>query len=113
MTRGAAAAGGAFPRPRIRVAVRRALVAAPIVLLLGVALAAAADDERVAITATDGVQLVGHLYGTRGPGVVLAHMYPADQRSWTPMAEELARVGYRALTFDFRGYGESGGSKDI
>jgi pimeloyl-ACP methyl ester carboxylesterase len=40
-------------------------------------------------------------------------MYPADQTSWTPTAERLAAAGYLVLTFDFRGYGESGGSKDI
>jgi pimeloyl-ACP methyl ester carboxylesterase len=59
------------------------------------------------------VQLIGHLYGDRGPGVVLAHMYPADQRSWSAFAETLAARGVRALTFDFRGYGESGGTKDV
>ena len=70
-------------------------------------------DERVQITATDGVQLVGHLAGREGPGIVFGHMYPADQRSWTAFAEEMANAGFRTLTFDFRGYGESGGEKDI
>ena len=37
-------------------------------------------------------------------------MYPADQTSWTAIAEKLAQEGYLVLTFDFRGYGESGGS---
>jgi pimeloyl-ACP methyl ester carboxylesterase len=45
--------------------------------------------------------------------VILAHMYPADQTSWYPTAEKLAEEGYLVLTFDFRGYGESGGEKDI
>ena len=40
-------------------------------------------------------------------------MYPADQTSWYPTAERLALQGYHVLTFDFRGYGESGGSKQI
>jgi pimeloyl-ACP methyl ester carboxylesterase len=70
-------------------------------------------DERVQITATDGVQLVGHLAGHEGPGIVFGHMYPADQRSWTAFAAEMANAGFRTLTFDFRGYGESGGEKDI
>jgi pimeloyl-ACP methyl ester carboxylesterase len=73
----------------------------------------AAAAERVQFTATDGTQLIGHLYGDRGPGVVLAHMYPADQRSWSAFAETLAARGMRAFTFDFRGYGESGGTKDV
>ncbi len=70
-------------------------------------------DERVDITATDGVQLVGHLEGTEGPGIIFAHMYPADQRSWTSFANETAAAGFRTLTFDFRGYGESGGEKNV
>ncbi len=73
----------------------------------------AVEQERVQITATDGVQLVGHLYGSSGPGIALGHMYPADQRSWTAVAQDLAGSGFRALTFDFRGYGESGGTKDV
>ncbi len=40
-------------------------------------------------------------------------MYPTDQTSWTAVAERLAQEGYLVLTYDFRGYGESGGSKDI
>jgi pimeloyl-ACP methyl ester carboxylesterase len=40
-------------------------------------------------------------------------MYPADQKSWFPLARKLARKGYHAMTFDFRGYGESGGEKVI
>ena len=67
----------------------------------------------VSFSTEDGVTLEGHLFGTGGPGVVLSHMYPADQTSWYPFAEKLAESGYRALTFDFRGYGESGGPKDV
>ena len=89
--------------------IRIAAVAA--VLLAGVAPAVA--DERVQITATDGVQLVGHLDGREGPGIVFAHTYRGDQRSWTAFAAEMAQSGFRTLTFDFRGYGESGGRKDV
>jgi pimeloyl-ACP methyl ester carboxylesterase len=82
-------------------------------LLLALAPGFAAGDERVDITATDGVQLVGHLAGSEGPGIVFGHMYPADQTSWTAFAREMAAAGFRTLTFDFRGYGESGGTKDV
>ena len=77
------------------------------------ALHPARADERVDITATDGVQLIGHLAGSEGPGIIFGHMYPADQRSWTPFAQEMAQAGFRTLTFDFRGYGESGGEKNV
>ena len=45
--------------------------------------------------------------------MILAHMYPADQTSWYPTAEKLAGEGYLVLTFDFRGYRESQGTKQI
>ncbi|MGC1192162.1 MAG: alpha/beta fold hydrolase, partial [Candidatus Binatus sp.] len=51
-----------------------------------------------------------HLYGTGSTGVILAHMYPADQSDWTDFAQVLAAHGYQALTFDFRGFTESEGS---
>jgi pimeloyl-ACP methyl ester carboxylesterase len=87
-----------------------------LVMLLLATLAAPAPvpaDERVQFTATDGVQLIGHLEGTGGPGIAFGHMYPADQHSWRAFAHEMAAAGFRTLTFDFRGYGESEGEKDI
>jgi dienelactone hydrolase len=69
--------------------------------------------QTVTFTTEDGVTLSGSLFGSGTQGVVLAHMYPADQTSWYPVAERLAEEGYFVLTFDFRGYGESEGTKDI
>jgi dienelactone hydrolase len=69
----------------------------------------ALGGERVAFATSDGILLRGHLYGSGGTGVILAHMYPADQSDWTDFAEVLAAHGYRALTFDFRGFTESEG----
>jgi alpha-beta hydrolase superfamily lysophospholipase len=40
-------------------------------------------------------------------------MRPSDQASWYDFAQELAEQGYVALTFDFRGYGESEGDKEF
>lgn len=73
----------------------------------------ASRGERVRFTSTDGVQLGGHIFGSGSAGVVLAHMYPADQTSWFDTATQLAARGYLVLTFDFRGYGESAGKKQI
>ena len=57
--------------------------------------------------------LNGRLFGDEHPVVViLSHMRPNDQTAWYPFARELADAGYAALTFDFRGYGESQESKD-
>jgi dienelactone hydrolase len=66
--------------------------------------------EHVSFTTSDGVLLRGHLYGNGSTGVILAHMYPADQSDWTDFANVLATHGYAALTFDFRGFTESEGT---
>jgi dienelactone hydrolase len=65
--------------------------------------------QHVSFTTSDGILLRGHLYGTGSTGVILAHMYPADQSDWTDFAQVLAAHGYQALTFDFRGFTESEG----
>ena len=80
-------------------------------LLLTTALARA--DERVDITAMDGVQLIGELAGAIGPGVVLTHDEQADRRSWMRVSERLAGQGFRVLRFDLRGHGDSGGTIDL
>ena len=67
----------------------------------------------VSFTTEDDLTIKGRLFGSGETAVVFAHMYPNDQRSWWDFASEVAGQGYGALTFDFRGYGETGGSKDI
>lgn len=62
---------------------------------------------------SDGFVLEGRTFGSGTRAVVLAHMYPADQTSWSDFAVRLADDGYLALTFNFRGYGASQGDKDI
>lgn len=82
---------------------------------------ALADSRAVTFGSTDGVQLAGRVFGPEGAaaGVVLAHMRPADQSSWFDFADQLGELGYRTLTFDFRGYcpgGDAGcseGDQDI
>ena len=76
----------------------------------------AVRDEPVVFETTDGVQIHGHLYSTAGPlrkVVVFGHEYDKDQTAWRDFARELATKGVNALTFDFRGYGETGGTKDV
>jgi alpha-beta hydrolase superfamily lysophospholipase len=68
----------------------------------------------VGIVVPDGTVLNGRLFGDGNDAmVILAHMRPNDQTAWFPFAEELARNGYAALTFDFRGYGISEGEQDF
>ena len=62
----------------------------------------------------DFVTLRGHLFGPQHKtGVILTHMRPNDQRDWFEFAQVLADNGYAAFTFDFRGYGETGGDEDF
>lgn len=75
--------------------------------------ATVAGAQAVTFTTSDGIALSGHLFGSGPSGVVLCHMYPADQTSWYETARKLAARGYQVLTFDFRGYGGSGGDKQI
>lgn len=82
---------------------------------------ALADSSTTEFRSIDGVALSGRLFGPDDApaGVVLAHMLPSDQRSWYAFADRLGGMGYRVLTFDFRGYcpggdgGCSQGTKDV
>ena len=70
--------------------------------------------ENVYIVSEGDVILNGRLFGAEHEAVViLSHMRPNDQSAWFPFAEELADNGYAALTFNFRGYGESEGDQDF
>lgn len=66
----------------------------------------------VTFTTSDGVTLYGNVYGQSDQAIILAPMYPGEQAGWQPFAQALAAQGFRALTFDFRGYGSSGGSRE-
>jgi hypothetical protein len=61
----------------------------------------------------DGVTLHGTLFGEGDTGIVLAPNYPGGAAAWQPFAEAAAERGYRALAFDLRGHGESGGDPDL
>jgi len=99
-----------YPRPAHN---RIVALAALTACLLCWGSCAAKEPQPVDFKATDEVPLRGYLFGKGSTGVILAHMYPADQKSWFPLAQKLAERGYLAMTFDFRGYGESGGEKVI
>ena len=42
-----------------------------------------------------------------GPAVVLLSGWPLDSRSWEPQAHALLAAGYRVITYDRRGFGQS------
>ena len=71
--------------------------------------------QPVALQAADGVVMRAHLYATQAPKrkvVILAHGANEDQKDWQALAQELASRGVAALTLDFRGFGETGGTRD-
>jgi pimeloyl-ACP methyl ester carboxylesterase len=79
---------------------------------------ALADSSAVTFATPDGTTLAGRIFGPANArtGVVFAHMLPADQSSWFDLADYVGERGYRALTFDFRGYcpgGDAGCSQGI
>jgi dienelactone hydrolase len=47
--------------------------------------------------------------GNSGPGVLLLHQCNRQRKVWDDLAGQLATAGINALTFDLRGFGESGG----
>jgi len=72
-------------------------------------------QNAVTFTTADGVTLAGTYYpaGKQGvPGVVLVHMVGGQQSDWVVLADLLQRSGLAVLTFDLRGHGKSGGSRE-
>ena len=68
---------------------------------------------------SDGIELVGYLYppsgiepGERRSAVLVCHGFGAHQARVLPdAAKRLAAAGYVAMTFDYRGFGESQGPR--
>ncbi|MBL7060298.1 MAG: alpha/beta fold hydrolase [Actinobacteria bacterium] len=72
-----------------------------------------AKEGEVTFMTEDNIELNGNIFGSGNKWVILSHMFPTDQTSWFEFAEILKEDGYIILTYDFRGYGKSGGSKDV
>src|SRR4051794_2466582 len=60
------------------------------------------------ITAPDGLDLAVETFGApSAPGVVFAHGFGQTRHAWSGSAAALAASGYRAVTYDARGHGDS------
>src|ERR1700724_3665983 len=64
------------------------------------------------LKASDGITLKATYFAAAksGPGVLLLHQCNRQRRVWDDLAGQLAAAGINVLTFDLRGFGESGGS---
>ncbi len=71
-----------------------------------------ATTKQARFTTRDGEEISGLVYGQGDIGIVLAHMRGRGQSSWAEFATVASDSGYVVLTFDFRGYGDSTGTKD-
>src|ERR1700685_1069193 len=82
-------------------------------LTLSLSLSAEVHKKDVDIQAPDGVSLKGTYFsaGRPGPAMLLLHQCNMDRHAWDGLAEDLAGNGFNVLTIDYRGFGESGGSK--
>ncbi len=70
-------------------------------------------EGEVTFMTEDNIELNGNIFGSGNKWVMLSHMFPTDQTSWFEFAEMLKENGYIVLTYDFRGYGKSGGPLDV
>jgi pimeloyl-ACP methyl ester carboxylesterase len=93
-----------------------AILATALLIACGAEPTPTPGSRAITFASEDGTSLAGRVFGPADAdaGVVLAHMFPADQRSWFDFADRLASRGYRVLTFDFRGYcpGGDGGCSE-
>src|SRR5437667_12773265 len=71
-----------------------------------------AAQEHVSFPTEDGGVVYADIYGKGERGLVLAHGGRFNKESWEKQARTLASAGFRALAFDFRGYGKSRGPGD-
>jgi dienelactone hydrolase len=86
-------------------------IAATLALTAG--LSAEVQKKDVDIKAPDGVNLKATYFsaGRPGPAMLLLHQCNMDRHAWDGLAADLAGNGFNVLTIDYRGFGESGGSK--
>lgn len=67
----------------------------------------------VELKAWDGTVLKASYFAAAkpGPGVLLFHQSNRTRKAWDDLAGQLAASGINTLTFDMRGFGESGGKR--
>ena len=70
--------------------------------------------ENISFNTSDGVKIAATFYKAQTPNgvaVVLLHMRAKSRGDWMEFAAKLNNDGFDALAIDFRGHGESGGTR--
>jgi len=82
-----------------------------LLLTLNVTAQQAAAPRVIDLKASDGTLLKASYFAAAkpGPGVLLLHQCNRQRKVWNELAGQLAMAGINVLTFDLRGFGESGG----
>ena len=78
----------------------------------GQGLANSEGVNEITFQTEDNKILSGTWFGSGKTTVIFSHMKPDTQKDWEFFAVKLGKIGYRTFTFDFRGRGKSGGSKN-
>ncbi|MBI4992067.1 MAG: alpha/beta fold hydrolase [Candidatus Harrisonbacteria bacterium] len=67
--------------------------------------------EKINLTTSDDVKIVGSLYPVSNPKewLFLVHMMPATKESWKDFATAMQKEKYESIAIDLRGHGESDG----
>lgn len=66
------------------------------------------EMEKTTIITEDGVKIIGEYWDANTTkAILLLHMMPATKESWHVITNDLNKQGYKVLTIDLRGHGES------
>ena len=71
-------------------------------------------EENISFTTEDGIKIAATFYKAKNPNgisVILLHMRAKSRDDWEEFALKLNEAGFDALAIDFRGHGESGGTR--
>jgi dienelactone hydrolase len=74
---------------------------------------APAAARPIDLKSPDGIALKASYFspGRPGPGLLLLHACNRDRSSWNGLATAAAERGFHVLALDYRGYGQSGGTR--
>ena len=88
-------------------------MAAPVAAQQSSANPASSEPRTIDLKSPDGVALKASYFspGRPGPGLLLFHACNRDRSSWSGFSAAAATRGFHVLAMDFRGYGQSGGTR--